>query len=616
MKHIYRFFLAVLIIAALSCSLGFLEEDNGGGDSGGEDTASAYGEWDWSTRTYSYYNANDTLDIADDTLEYYREYDFNDQRNAVFYKEYLGSYVEYVYYQWNDDATLHAIITFDDSKTQIEAEVFSYDSSGRLIQQDILTEATGEYFSGMLYSYEGDMEEANGLAVIAEDQTAVMGTLFTFQDDKPIVRRTYKDISATGICDFYSRPTLDVNQALVTPSAPAPASATADQLAQSSGLANYNLDTTADPVEPLIDDFDVQADAAVFSTSLHDLLDGAIARIWDSYWYYDIFTDSDSYNAVTFTADGVPLPDTTEAQDFVYGLLEQYSPDSQEIQAIINDTIDDDIHLPVTYYLEASDLTTEIDGPLQIDLTYVPGTYVPSSKVTKYKGQEILSIDMSYLDENGLFESVSFSGDVLAANLSLSVDYFDNYIPEAINLFLGSTDGVLLQKFVYTYNLDGGGIADTETDINTISEEDMLTAIHSILWYDGDYEESAVDNSAALVGSLDFEYDPDPDGDAGTDDATLTAIIKDASGTTTSSYELYYTVSGIRTGFASFDADGNELFRYEYGYDDAMELADYALGQVSEIKYENQIPDIPYLGDFNQDDPIEMLLNEVEVFLP
>jgi hypothetical protein len=569
MKHIYRFFLAVLIIAALSCSLGFLEEDNGGGDSGGEDTSSAYGEWDWSTRTYSYYNANDTLDIADDTLEYYREYDFNDQRNAVFYKEYLGSYVEYVYYQWNDDATLHAIITFDDSKTQIEAEVFSYDSSGRLIQQDILTEATGEYFSGMLYSYEGDMEEANGLAVIAEDQTAVMGTLFTFQDDKPIVRRTYKDISATGMCDFYSRPTLDVNQALVTPSAPAPASATADQLAQSSGLANYNLDTTADPVEPLIDDFDVQADAAVFSTSLHDLLDGAIARIWDSYWYYDIFTDSDSYNAVTFTADGVPLPDTTEAQDFVYGLLEQYSPDSQEIQAIINDTIDDDIHLPVTYYLEASDLTTEIDGPIQIDLTYVPGTYVPSSKETIYKGQEILSIDMSYLDENGLFESVSFSGDVLAANLSLSVDYFDNYIPEAINLFLGSTDGVLLQKFVYTYNLDGGGIADTETDINTISEEDMLTAIHSILWYDGDYEESAVDNSAALVGSLDFEYDPDP-----------------------------------------------ELFRYEYGYDDAMELADYALGQVSEIKYENQIPDIPYLGDFNQDDPIEMLLNEVEVFLP
>ncbi len=229
-------------------------------------------------------------------------------------------------------------------------------------------------------------------------------------------------------------------------------------------------------------------------------------------------------------------------------------------------------YMPVYIKTEAPEYLN--DKPIEIELSY-DGTRV-DSKTTTYDNQEILKLEFDY-DSSGYLSSLDTTGTSLLIPLRYEFTYDANNIPESISIY---NDTTMLQKFVYEYS----------GDTSSINLNDFAKSINKIHHYDGDNTQ---------IGYYEFYYD--------NVDNELSITVKNPDDTSNGSFLLAYDTDGNTASFASFKADGSQIWKYEYGYKEFNgnfeRLSETCLGELNK-------PEVSSSFD------IEMLFDDLRQYLP
>ena len=209
-----------------------------------------------------------------------------------------------------------------------------------------------------------------------------------------------------------------------------------------------------------------------------------------------------------------------------------------------------------------------LDEDLEISVDYNTRD-LPTSKVTSYGGEEAMRLDFGYTDAD-LLDELAVSGPAVL-NLEFAVTYNEEDVPSEVQV---TQDGEPFQRFEYSYQSGGTAGEETETD-SYLDPIDFGGRVDTITWYEGD---GSTDEEK--LGTYSFTYT----------DATAEAPAQvridaaeydgDTDSETNAGYFLLTKNDAGRTvAFESYDADGDEVWSYEYAYDDAG-------NRVTEEKYD------------------------------
>lgn len=570
-------FAAICALSFIACNLG----DTGGDGSGSTPSAPVCGYFDESTNIYYSYtdsNENGQYDVDTDRLQYYIQYDFDSQGRVEFSMKFAAddTLIESSLYEYSGDLLVKTAL-FDQNNTLAEILVYSY--SGTDLTQISSFDGSSVLQGGDLYVYD------TGKLVLSlkvdSSSSVVSGYEYGFDASDRVVRRNqFADLSGDAAVPGHD--SLDADKAGGSPEPALPMEFTNPNLSDTA--PSYKPDSITMPATPA-----VTADFGISDTTA--ALRG-INRVWDSYWYFEDLTGDAHYSAATFNAQVVPV----EGGD--YGL-------SGDLSAVVN--------LPVRFYLDATGVSYEgyeMSGPVQVDLEYAPNELVVTSKTITYAGNVLLDLGFGYT--GGMISSMEFTGSILAGNqLELAMSYTSNGLPHALDL---NTGGVRLQRWEYSY---------TVTD-----PSDFLSNVNTLTWYDGNFDETGADPDAGLVGHFDFVYD------SAASSLTLTSY-EAGSTDPQGSFVAIYDVDGLQASFGSYDAAGNELFLYSYGYEDALALAEegYETASANVETFYSEMESLDFYGadpgdlpgvpkellDFDYTDFSSMavfFMEEMEGFLP
>lgn len=227
-------------------------------------------------------------------------------------------------------------------------------------------------------------------------------------------------------------------------------------------------------------------------------------------------------------------------------------------------------NLPVYIKRDAPDYLNDL--PIEVELSYSENKV--ASKTTTYNNQKVLKLEFLY-DPDGYPISIETTGTSLLIPLRYNLSYDTNHFPESISIF---NESAMLQKFVYVYSVDTGTIADLQ-DFAKLGEP-------TINHYDGDN---------TLIESFVFDYN---------DVDTITVTVNNALGDPNGSYQLTYDENDNVTSLSSYNSDKNQLWKYNYSYDDLN-------NRIAEMRLdENDIPEVAFSFD------IETIFEDLKRFLP